>query len=176
MSYLKNKNVLVLGGSGFLGNSVIKLLLENRFRVVTITRNENKIKKIKPAGKIGQIEIIAANIFEEGILDYYTKNKFAVINLCGVLYEKEVDEFHKVHTILPGLIAKSAKKNNVQKLIHISSLGVSESSNSKYSRTKARGEKKISKNFSDAIILRPSLILGNGDNFFGKFKKNACIL
>ena len=33
MSYLKNKNVLVLGGSGFLGNSVIKLLLENRVYV-----------------------------------------------------------------------------------------------------------------------------------------------
>jgi len=40
-----------------------------------------------------------------------------------------------------------------------------------YSGTKALGEENIKKNFKSSIILRPSIIYGNGDNFFGLFSK-----
>ena len=170
-NFLKNKKFLILGGSGFVGKSITQNLLAQGARVVILTRNSNKIKSLKVSGYPGQLEIISGNIFEEGLLELLIKDKYAVINLCGVLYEKNKNEFNIIHNFLPEMISKLCKQNKIKKFIHISALGVSKDSSSNYSRTKALGEESIKKNFKTSIILRPSIIYGNGDNFFGLFSK-----
>ena len=171
MNYLKDKKILLLGGSGFVGKSIVKKLLELGSRVMVISRQQNKVKASKLSGEPGQLEIVSANIFEEGILENYINDKFAVINLCGILYESEPNEFEKIHTFLPNLIAEICKEKSISKFIHISALGASSYSKSLYSRTKALGEKKALENFVNCHVLRPSIIYGNGDNFFGQFAK-----
>ena len=170
-NFIKNKKFLILGGSGFVGKSVIQNLLAKGARVVVLTRSSNKIKSLKVLGYPGQLEIISGNIFEDGLLELLVKGKYAVINLCGVLYERNKNEFNIIHNFLPEMISKLCKKYNVKKFIHISALGVSKDSSSIYSATKALGEENIKKNFKSSIILRPSIIYGNGDNFFGLFSK-----
>ena len=170
-NFLKNKKILILGGSGFVGKSITQNLLSQDARVVILTRNSNKIKPLKVSGYPGQLEIISGNIFEDGLLELLIRDKFAVINLCGVLYEKNKDEFNTIHNFLPEMISKLCKRHNIRKFIHISALGVSKNSSSKYSSTKALGEESIKNNFKSAIILRPSIIYGSGDNFFGLFSK-----
>ena len=170
-NFLKNKKFLILGGSGFVGKSITKKLLSGGARVIILTRNSNKIKPLKVSGDPGQLEIISGNIFEDGLLELLIKDKFAVINLCGVLYERNKDEFNTIHNFLPDMISKLCKKHKISRFVHFSALGVSRVSSSKYSSTKALGEEKIKKNFKSSIILRPSIIYGNGDNFFGLFTK-----
>tara|TARA_B100000575_G_scaffold102259_1_gene81485 strand:- start:390 stop:1316 length:927 start_codon:yes stop_codon:yes gene_type:complete len=170
-NFLKNKNFLILGGSGFVGKSITQKLLTSGSRIVVFTRNSNKIKSLQVSRYPGQLEIVSGNIFEDGLLELLIKDKFAVINLCGVLYEKNKNEFNTIHNFLPDMISKLCKKHNVKKFVHISALGVSKESSSNYSVTKALGEEKIKKNFKSSIILRPSIIYGKGDNFFGLFSK-----
>ena len=170
-NFLKNKKILVLGGSGFVGKHVISNLVKKKSRIVVLTRNYNKVKTLKVLGPPGQIEIISGNIFEDGLLETLIKDKFAVINLCGILYETRNNEFDIIHNFLPNLISKICKKFKINNLIHLSALGVSKESDSKYSKSKALGEEKILKNFKNAKILRPSIIYGIGDNFFGLFEK-----
>ena len=170
-NFLKNKKFLILGGSGFVGKSITQNLLAQGARLVILTRNSNKIKSLKVSGYPGQLEIISGNIFEDGLLELLIKDKYAVINLCGVLYEKNKNEFNTIHNFLPEMISKLCKQYKIEKFIHISALGVSKDSPSNYSRTKALGEENIKKNFKSSIILRPSIIYGNGDNFFGLFSK-----
>ncbi len=170
-NFLKNKKFLILGGSGFVGKSITKKLLTHGARVVILTRNSNKIKSLKVSGYPGQLEIISGNIFEDGLLELLIEDKFAVINLCGVLYEKNKNEFDTIHNFLPEMISKLCKKYNTKKFVHISALGVTKDSSSVYSSTKALGEENIRRNFKSSIILRPSIIYGNGDNFFGLFSK-----
>ena len=170
-NFLKNKKFLILGGSGFVGKSITQNLLAQGARVVILTRNSNKIKSLKVSGYPGQLEIISGNVFEDGLLELLIKDKYAIINLCGVLYEKNKNEFNTIHNFLPEMISKLCKQYKIEKFIHISALGVSKDSPSNYSRTKALGEENIKKNFKSSIILRPSIIYGNGDNFFGLFSK-----
>ena len=170
-NFLKNKKFLILGGSGFVGKSITRKLLSHGARVVILTRNSNKIKSLKVSGYPGQLEIISGNIFEDGLLELLIEDKFAVINLCGVLYEKNKNEFDTIHNFLPEMISKLCKKYNTKKFVHISALGVTKDSSSVYSSTKALGEENIRRNFKSSIILRPSIIYGNGDNFFGLFSK-----
>ena len=170
-NFLNNKKLLILGGSGFVGKSIIENLLTQGARVVILTRSSNKIKSLKVSGYPGQLEIVSGNIFEDGLLELLIKDKHAVINLCGILYEKNKGEFNTIHNFLPEMISKLCKRHNIKKFIHISALGVSKNSPSKYSSTKALGEENIKNNFKSAIILRPSIIYGSGDNFFGLFSK-----
>ena len=170
-NFLKNKKFLILGGSGFVGKSITQNLLASGARVVVLTRNSNKIKSLKVSGYPGQLEIISGNIFEDGLLELLIEDKYAVINLCGILYEKNKDEFYTIHNFLPNMISKLCNKFSIKKFIHISALGVSKDSSSKYSLTKALGEENIKKNFKSSVILRPSIIYGKGDNFFGLFSK-----
>ncbi len=170
-NFLKNKKFLILGGSGFVGKSIIENLLNKGAKVAVLTRNSNKIKPLKVLFHSGQLEIIQGNIFEDGLLDFLIEDKYAVINLCGILYENRKDEFNIIHNSLPDMISKLCKKKKVKKFIHLSALGVSKDSSSNYSKTKALGEESIKKNLKSSIILRPSIIYGNGDNFFGLFSK-----
>ena len=96
---IKNKKILVLGGAGFLGKAVVDNLLEVGARVLVLTRNENKIKLSKTSALPGQFEIISANIFEEGILEKYIQDKYAVINLCGILFERKITNLKKFTVI-----------------------------------------------------------------------------
>lgn len=170
-NFLKNKKFLIIGGSGFVGKSITQNLLASGARVVVLTRNSNKIKSLKVSGYPGQLEIISGNIFEDGLLELLIEDKYAVINLCGILYEKIKDEFYTIHNFLPNMISKLCNKFSIKKFIHISALGVSKDSSSKYSLTKALGEENIKKNLKSSVILRPSIIYGKGDNFFGLFSK-----
>ena len=149
-NFLKNKKILILGGSGFVGKTITQNLLTQGARVVILTRNSNKIKSLKVSGYPGQLEIISGNIFEDGLLDLLFKDKYAVINLCGVLYERNKNEFNTVHNFLPDMISNLCEKHNVNKFIHISALGVSKDSSSNYSLTKALGEENIKKNFKSS--------------------------
>ena len=160
-NFLTNKKFLILGGSGFVGKSITEILLSYGARVVVLTRNSNKIKPLKVSGYPGQLEIISGNIFEDGLLELLIKDKFAVINLCGVLYERNKDEFNIIHNFLPDMISKLCKRYNVKKFIHISALGINEAIDSKYAISKLKGEKNIFENFSKSIILRPSIVFSN---------------
>ena len=71
------------------------------------------------------------------------------------------------------MLSKISSELNVEKLIHISALGINENVSSRYMQSKLKGEKNILNNFNRSIILRPSIVYGDGDNFFNQFASLA---
>ena len=67
------------------------------------------------------------------------------------------------------MIAKSAKKNKVSNLIHVSALNVNKIKTSTYARSKYLGEVKVREIFSNSLIIRPGVVFGKGDNFTNFF-------
>ena len=61
------------------------------------------------------------------------------------------------------------KENGLKQMIHVSALGVENSIDSKYAQSKLEGEKLVKKNFSDATILKPSLVYSVDDSFTTRF-------
>jgi uncharacterized protein YbjT (DUF2867 family) len=98
-------------------------------------------------------------------------NSDIVINLIGILFENRKQKFTNMHSELPGLIAKYCSESEVKKFIHISAIGANAESNSVYQRSKFSGEKKALENFKNTIIIRPSVVCGNEDNFTNLFAK-----
>ena len=163
---MKGKNCLIFGGSGQIGRHLIRKLTKNDYRVIVVTRNiHQKGHIIKTQGNAGYIDIVEANIFEEEKIKGLFERADVCINLIGILYEKKRSSFKKIHTLFPSLLAKLCKQNNLKHFIHLSALGVSEATDSKYAKSKLDGEKEILKNFPLSTILRPSVVYSVDDNF-----------
>ena len=167
---MKGKNCLIFGGSGQIGRHLIRKLTKNDFRVIVVTRNiHQKGHIIKTQGNAGYIDIVEANIFEEEKIKGLFERADVCINLIGILYEKKRSSFRNIHTLLPSLLAKLCKQNNLNHFIHLSALGINESTESKYAQSKLDGEKEILKNFPLSTILRPSVVYSVDDNFTTNF-------
>tara|TARA_Y100000996_G_scaffold371244_1_gene319376 strand:+ start:316 stop:966 length:651 start_codon:yes stop_codon:yes gene_type:complete len=66
-------------------------------------------------------------------------------------------------------LSKLAKKNSIEQFIHISALGIEPATDSKYAMSKLSGEKNVRLNFSESVILKPSIVYSVDDNFTTNF-------
>ena len=163
---MKEKNILVFGGSGQIGRNLIRKLTQKNHRVTAVTRNLHKKGYIlKTQGNPGYIDIVEKNIFDEKHLAEIIKNKDICINLVGILFEKKNNTFNNIHINFPSILAKICKENNLEQFIHISALGIDSAKDSKYAESKLKGENEIKKNFQEATIIRPSIVYSVDDNF-----------
>ena len=168
---MKAKNCLIFGGSGQIGTHLIRKLTKNNYRVTVVTRNlHQKSYKIKTQGNAGFIDIIESSIFDEKKIRELPKFAYIFINFIGILFEKIGGyNFDNIHALFPSLLAKLCKEYNLKQFIHISALGINESKESKYAKSKLDGELKILKYYPTATILRPSIVYSSSDNFTTNF-------
>ena len=168
---MKEKNCLIFGGSGQIGRNLIRKLTKNNYKVTVVTRNiHQKSYIIKTQANAGFINIVEAQIFDEEKIKKLFKNTDICINLIGILFEKKGgNTFKNVHSVFPSILAKLSKENSLKHFIHLSALGINESVDSDYAKSKLDGENNILKNFPLATILRPSLVFSVDDQLSTKF-------
>ena len=160
------KKVLIFGGSGQIGRHLIRRLTNKNYLVTIVTRNlHQKGTVLRLGGNPGYVEIIEANIFNEGKLNDLFKDKDICINLVGIISENKKNKFKNIHTYFPTLLSKKCEEFKLKQFIHISALGVDKAKDSKYAESKLAGEKNILENFSKTTILRPSVVYSVDDNF-----------
>tara|TARA_B100000965_G_scaffold36294_1_gene26770 strand:- start:963 stop:1892 length:930 start_codon:yes stop_codon:yes gene_type:complete len=172
---MKNKNILVFGSTGFIGRSITKRLLSDGNKLICPVRNASRVKRNILSGDIGQIDVVDFDLHNLTNMETLIKNCDAVINLIGLLYEKTNMSFELAHFLLPKKIATYSDKYN-KPFLHISSLGSSYNTKSNYLITKRMGEEFIENNNSNYIIIRPSIVYGEEDNFINQFGKMAKLL
>ncbi len=167
---MKPKEILVFGASGQIGRHLIRKLTKNNYKVVAVTRNiHQKGYILKTQANPGYLEIVELNYFNIEKIENLIDQCYICINLIGILFEKKRNLFKKIHTDFPDLLSKLAAKKNIEKFIHLSSLGIEKSLDSKYAVSKLEGENKIKNNFERCIILKPSIVYSVDDNFTTNF-------
>ena len=167
---MKPKEILVFGASGQIGRHLIRKLTKNNYKVVAVTRNiHQKGYTLKTQANPGYLEIVELAQFDSEKIRSLIQKCSVCINLIGILFEKRKNLFRNIHTDLPDLLSKYASETNIEKFIHISSLGIEESKESKYAISKLEGENKIKNNFARAVILKPSIVYSVDDNFTTNF-------
>lgn len=92
------------------------------------------------------------------------KDASVVVSLVGLLHGSP-EAFNKVQWQGTANVAKAAKDVGA-KLIYISAIGASKTSNIPYMKTKALAEEAVFEMCPNATIIRPSLLFGPGDSFF----------
>lgn len=170
-----NKNITIFGGSGFIGRYIIQELARQDWSIRVIVRHLDKALFLRTFGIPGQINLVSCNIFDPKAVESVIQGSYIVINLLGILYENKRQTFHNIHVIFPEILAKSALKDNLKRIIHVSALGI-DNNFSSYAKTKKEGENIIKHGIPESIILRPSVVFGAEDKFFNLFAKLSTFL
>lgn len=165
--------VTVFGGSGFVGRYVVQALAKTGCRVRVAVRRPDRAIHLQPLGSVGQIHAVQANLRDEASVRRAVDSVDGVVNLVGILQSSGKQTFEDVQAKGPGLIAQAARDAGVAGFVHVSAIGADRSSPSVYAQTKAEGEDAVHEAYTDATILRPSIIFGPEDEFFNRFASLA---
>ncbi|MEP0068619.1 complex I NDUFA9 subunit family protein [Pyruvatibacter sp.] len=167
------KIVTVFGGSGFVGRHVVRELAKRGYRVRAAVRHPSLAGFVRTMGLPGQVEAVYADIKDDESVARALSGADMAVNLVGILYESGKQKFDALQAEAAGRIAWSAKAKGVERLVHVSAIGADPESPAKYASSKAEGEAAVLDAFPEAVILRPSIIFGNGDGFFNRFAAMA---
>jgi uncharacterized protein YbjT (DUF2867 family) len=162
------KKITVLGGSGFVGSSLVAKLDTSGYQVTVLTRRREDAKHLILLPKV---HVIECDLEDRQKLKQLLEGSHVVINLVGILHESSKSTFEQIHHQLPRRVAQLCSELGISRLIHMSALQASQSAPSAYLRSKAAGESAINE-FSkklDITIFKPSIIFGRGDRFFNMF-------
>ena len=162
-------NILILGGSGFVGSVLCEKLVRRHgggsLLVTVPTRRRVNARHLQI---LPTIEVVQADVHDDGELTRLVAGRDAVINLVAILHGKEAD-FRRVHVDLPRRVAQACVAASVPRLVHISALGAAAGAPSNYLRSKAAGEAALREAASQATLMRPSVMFGAGDRFMNLF-------
>jgi NADH dehydrogenase len=168
--------VTVFGGSGFLGRNVVRVLAKEGWRVRVAVRRPDLAFHLQPLGRVGQIHAVQANLRYPDSVVAALRGADAAINLVGILTPHGRQSFDAVQAFGARIVARAAAEAGASRLVHVSAIGADENAASAYSRSKGQGEAAVREAFPSAIILRPSLIFGPGDDFLNRFGALASML
>ena len=167
---MKSKEILLFGATGQIGRNLIRKLSNNNYKITAVTRNIHRAGYIlKTQANPGYLTLVELKNFQLEKIEELIKNCSICVNLIGILYESKKISFKTIHTNLPSMLSSVANKYKIEKFLHLSSLGIEKSSDSKYASSKLEGEIKIKKNFKNSIIVKPSIVYSVDDKFTTNF-------
>ena len=164
-----NDNLLILGGTGFVGRSVCGLLVDRSgggsAQIVVPSRRPERAKHLQ---SLPTLRLVDADVHDEAQLTALLRGRDAVINLVAILHGNEA-QFERAHVALPRTLAKACAAAGVKRVIHVSALGAGPNAPSRYLRSKTAGEAVLSGAGLALTVLRPSVIFGEHDSFLNLF-------
>jgi len=178
------QNILVLGGTGFIGQSLVDRLAAEGRRICVPTRRRARARELLV---LPTVEVVEANIHDPAALRSLVAGRDAVINLVGILHDtgrataasggRYGAAFAAAHVDLPRAVAAACRDLAVPRLIHMSALGANPDGPSGYLRSKGDGERAVRDTAGLATtIFQPSVVFGRGDQFLNMFAGLAALL
>lgn len=101
------------------------------------------------------------------------KGADAAVNLVGLLFQAPGRSFAAAHVDGARNIAAACVAGGVGRLVQVSAIGADANSEADYGRTKGEAENAARAVKPDTVILRPSIVFGNGDGFLNRFADMA---
>jgi len=161
--------VTVFGGSGFVGAQAVRALARAGWRVRVAVRKPGLAGDLRVLGDVGQIQPVRCDATKPADVAAALKGASAAVNLIGILYESGRRTFELMHVEASRHVAQACAAQGITKLVQVSAIGADVNSPSGYARTKAEAELAVRGLVPGAVILRPSIVFGAGDNFLNQF-------
>ncbi len=168
------KNILLIGGSGFLGGHVARRLAAQGHCLTIPTRHRERARHLIV---LPTAEVVETDVHDEARLAELVAGRDAVINLVGILHSRHGlpygPDFARAHVELPRKIAAACRTAGVRRLVHVSALHADVDGPSQYLRSKGAGEAvlRAAGEALDLTIFRPSVIFGPEDAFLNLFAR-----
>ena len=111
---MKIKQVTVFGGSGFVGQAIVRALAPHGYLVRVACRRIELAERVKTAGDVGQITLMRANLRVPQSVARAIEGSQAVINAAGIAFQRGRQSYKAVHGAGARTIAEAARAAGVR--------------------------------------------------------------
>ncbi len=155
--------ILLTGATGFVGTGVRREIRSLGHEVRALVRPGSASKIDAREG----IEIVTGDVLDTQACLRATDGVDAVVHMVGIRREipSEGITYEALHTEALYSVVDAARRNAVQRIVFLSSLGARPEAPSGYHRTKFESEEIVKSSQMRWTIFRPSIIFGPGDEF-----------
>jgi NADH dehydrogenase len=158
-------NVLVVGGTGFVGTHLCRELAERGHNVTALSRDPDE------ADLPSEVDRVAGDATAYDSIEGAFEGQDAVVFLVALSplfkpkggYERHYD----VHLGGTENAVRAAKEHGVDRYVQMSALGADPNADTAYIRSKGEADRVVKDSGLDWTVFRPSVVFGEGDEFVG---------
>ena len=158
------KSIIIFGGSGYVGKNLIRSFVKKDYKIIIPYQRQIDEAELRLSGSVGQIIPFHFSSLENPKLLSILKNAEICINLKTTWDSKESYLEKSIYTFNKELIEIIKKSSTIKKFIYFSGLGTEKRSTLR-NEIISKTEELITRELKNSMIIRPSVILGNGDQF-----------
>ena len=158
------KSIIIFGGSGYVGKNLIRSFVKKDYKIIIPYQRQIDEADLRLLGSVGQIIPFHFSTLENPKLLSIIRNADICINLKTTWDSKESHLEKSIYTFNKELTEIIKQSSTIKKFIYFSGLGT-EKRLTLRNEIISKTEELITKELKNAIIIRPSVILGNGDQF-----------
>jgi uncharacterized protein YbjT (DUF2867 family) len=159
------KQLVILGGTGFVGKSLLPRLAADGHHILLLSRNREQRREL---GVLPNVRIRSVDIYDGNALRRQFEGADAVINLVGILNAFGKQTFHHAHVELTQRVIAGCQSAGVARLHHMSALKAGQGL-SQYLKTKGEAEAQVRNSSLDWTVYQPSVMFGRGGGLVGRF-------
>jgi NADH dehydrogenase len=154
-----------MGATGFVGSHVVPHLVAAGHRVRAVSRDGERLP-----GWGSEVDPRAADVSSGAGVAEALRGAEAIVHLVAIPRERGGRTFQDVNVRAVGRTLAAAEAEGVRRIVHLSVLGASDDPKLRYLHSKWRGEELVRESGLEWVVLRPSLLFGEGDGFFNLVK------
>jgi NADH dehydrogenase len=162
-------HVLVAGGNGFIGSHLVPELLDDGHTVTVLARHPDS------SALPDAVETVNGDITAYDSIESAVAGHDAVVNLVALspLFKPDGgDEMHdEVHRHGTENLVRAAEAGGVERFVQLSALGADPDGATAYIRAKGQAEEHVTDSDLDWVLIRPSVVFGEGGEFVSFTKK-----
>jgi uncharacterized protein YbjT (DUF2867 family) len=162
--------VLVTGAAGFLGNTVVRKLVEADRPVRAMVRRVEKART-RLADVADRIEIVQGDVTRPESLGPLLHGVTAIVHLVAIALEKGGQTYEEVNHRGTVHLVDAARAAGVTRFLHMSQNGADSSLPYRFLRSKGMAEDYVAASNLEWTAFRPSSIFGPQDEFFNSLAR-----
>lgn len=147
--------IAITGGTGFVGQTVLDVLLERGFDVRALARS---VPDDRP-----KVDWVKGDLANKAALAELCVGAEAVIHIAGLTSTPDPAKFDKANVIGTLNVVEAAMSARITRFVNVSSLSVREPQLSAYGASKAKAERLVGASPLDWTSVRPPAIYGPRD-------------
>lgn len=152
--------VLVTGAGGFIGSHLVAALHAAGHEVVAGVRDPEPVRRRLPVAAAIAVDFNRDTDPETWLPRLGGVD--AVVNAVGILQTRRGQSAEAVHHLAPAALFEACERAGVRRVIHLSAISADAAAGTPYAVTKLAGEEALRERDLDWVVLRPSLVYGEG--------------
>ncbi|WP_276298971.1 complex I NDUFA9 subunit family protein [Halorussus lipolyticus] len=155
-------NILVAGGTGFVGSSLVPELADRGHDVTVLARSPEE------ADFPESVELVRGDVTAYDSIEAAFEDQDVVVNLVALspLFKPSGGKSHtEVHLGGTQNVVNAAEEHGVRKILQMSALDADPNGPTEYLRSKGQAEQVVKDSDLAYTIFRPSVVFGEGGEF-----------